>query len=78
MFGRCCCDEPAFAYGRRWRGRHHYGPPFWAARWGWEGGPHFDWPFAGPSKAERKEWLEAFKQHLEERLAEVNEELEKL
>jgi hypothetical protein len=47
-----------------------YGPPPWARYWGW--------PFAGPTKAERKEWLEAFKKHLEERLAEVNEELSQL
>jgi len=53
---------------RRW-GRA-FGPPPWAWRW--------SWPFAGPTKAERKEWLEALKKHLEERLAEVNEELSKL
>jgi len=68
----CCCywGEPEFSPGpmRRW-GRA-FGPPPWAWRW--------SWPFAGPTKAERKEWLEALKKHLEERLAEVNEELSKL
>lgn len=78
MRGRCCCDEPEFAYWRHWEGRRHFGPPPWAPRWGWERGQGFGWPFAGPTKAERKEWLKAFKQHLEERLADVNEELEKL
>ena len=31
-----------------------------------------------PGQSERKEWLEALKKHLEERLDEVNEELKKL
>lgn len=66
MWHYCCWDEPRFAPGPM-RG---YGPPPWAWHWGW--------PFAGPTKTERKEWLEAFKKHLEERLAEVNEELSKL
>ncbi len=80
MCSRCCCDEPEFAHGRHREGRRHFGPPPWASRGGWgsEGGPRFGWPFAGPTKAERKGWLETFKQHLEERLADVNEELEKL
>jgi len=71
---RCyCCDEPAAVHhGRHGWGRG-YGPPPWA----WEGGPYFGWPFAGPTKAERKEWLEALKKHLEERLADVSEELSK-
>ena len=57
-----------------WGYRKPYGPPPWweeeAPRWGW-------W-WGGPTKSERKEWLEALKKHLEERLEEVNEELKKL
>lgn len=78
MWHYCCCGEPEFTpgVGRGW-GRG-YGPPPWAwPRWG-ESGPRWGWPFAGPTKAERKEWLEAFKKHLEGRLADVNEELGKL
>jgi hypothetical protein len=44
---------------------------------GWTSGVDFIWPF-GPTKAQRRKWLEAFKQHLEEVLAEVNEELSKM
>lgn len=70
MCHHCCWDDPRFA-PRPMRGwMRGYGPPPWAWHWGW--------PFAGPTKTERKEWLEAFKKHLEERLAEVNEELSKL
>lgn len=70
MWHRCCWGEPEFAPGPMRGWMRGYGPPPWAWRWGW--------PFAGPTKAERKEWLEAFKKHLEERLADVNEELSKL
>ncbi len=57
-----------------------------AAGWGHEWAPHFGrahgggmgWSYGGPTKAERKEWLEGFKKHLEERLSDVNEELAEL
>jgi hypothetical protein len=53
------------------------------AGWGPEGAHHFGgggfgWDYGGPTKAERKEWLEAFKKHLEERLSDVNEEIGEL
>ncbi len=45
---------------------------------GYEDAPHFGWEaYGGPTKPERKEWLEALKKHLEERLSEVSEELAK-
>ncbi len=77
MCYRCDCGCQGEArFERHGRGRG-YGPPPWAGR-GWETGPGFGWPFGGPTKAERKESLEAFKKHLEERLADVNDELGKL
>ena len=48
------------------------------AGWGSERAPHLGWLYGGPTKSERKEWLEGFKKHLEERLSEVNEDLGKL
>ncbi len=45
---------------------------------GYEPEPHFGRLYGGPTKSERKEWLEGFKKHLEERLSEVNEDLSKL
>lgn len=74
--GYCCCQPEPVHHERHGWGRG-YGPPPWAWRWAWEGGPYAGWPFAGPTRAERKEWLEALKKHLEERLADVNEELSK-
>jgi hypothetical protein len=70
---RCCWDwQPEFALRER-----AYAPP-WAGRWWGQGGPRFGWPDAGPTKTERKEWLEALKKHLEERVADINEELSKV
>ncbi len=77
----CYWEGPGFAHGpgRRWK--WVFGVPPWA--WhvgvgvGWAGGVDFIWPF-GPTKAQRREWLEAFKKHLEEVLAEVNEELSQM
>ncbi len=59
-----------------WGYRKPYGPPPW-----WEEEaphPHWGWYWGGPTKSERKRWLEELKKHLEERLEEVNEELKKL
>jgi len=65
MWCRCCGDVPVFAP----RGRE-YGPPPWAWRWGS--------PFWEPTKAERREWLEAYKKRLQEHLTDVDDELSKL
>ncbi len=63
---RCCWDIVEWAPGR-----YEYGPPPWAGYWGG--------PFAEPpTKAERKEWLEARRERLQERLADVDDELSKL
>jgi len=83
MFGR------GYGYGRRggggwgrgrgW-GRWGAGPANWDAS-GWEPGISWNQPlsalFANVPPAERKSWLENFKQHLERRMSEVNEELSK-
>ena len=65
----CQCERgsPREGHGRHWRdGRFNAAPP-----WAWAvGGEYY-----GPTKAEYKASLEAFKQHLEQRLAEVSEEL---
>lgn len=61
-----CWHEPEFAPGPMRGWMRGYGPPPWA------------WCWYGPTKAERKEWLEALKKRLEERLADINEELSKL
>lgn len=73
MYGNCC--------GRRGHGAGYgsgrtagFGPAH-GSPWGGQFGGGFGYGFWGPTKPERKEWLEAFKKHLEERLAEVNEEL---
>jgi len=61
-----CCEEvvePAF-------GRRVYGPPPWVG--------YGDWPMVGPTKAERREWLEAHEKRLQERLADIEDELNKL
>lgn len=63
---QCWNDEPGPSFERGWARGGWYGPPP-SARFGWGG--------FGPTKAERKERLESFKKHLEERLAEVAEEL---
>jgi hypothetical protein len=61
----CCADISEFALERR------YGPPPWAGCWGG--------PFAEPpTKAEHKDWLEARRKRLQERLADVDDELSKL
>ena len=71
-------------FARRWGAGH--GPPPWAAQqWEQEAPPWasggYGWGFHPrwwqPSQAEHKEWLETIKKHLEARLAEVNEELNK-
>ena len=71
--GECCCDDtPAWAERRARGWGAGYGPPPWAGSgYGSEFGP----AWRQPGKAERKEWLESFKKHLEARLADVNEEL---
>ena len=63
-----------------WGYRKAYGHPPWSPWHGAEETPHprWGWSWGGPAKSERKEWLEALKKHLEERLDEVNEELKKL
>ncbi len=64
----CCCCADVTEFAPRERG---YGPPPWAGYWGG--------PFAEPpTKAERKEWLEARRKRLQERLADVDDELGKL
>ncbi len=67
---QCGCSGPREERGRHWRGsRFNAAPP-----WAWAvGGEYY-----GPTKAEYKTSLEAFKQHLEARLAEVGEELKAL
>lgn len=62
---RCCADVVESAPGGR-----VYGPPPWAG--------YGDWPVVGPTKAERREWLEAHKKRLQERLSDVDDELNKL
>ncbi len=67
---QCECSGP-----REGRGRHGRGGRFSAAPpWAWAVGDEY----YGPTKAEYKASLEAFKQHLEARLAEVGEELKAL
>lgn len=65
MWCSCCAEVPAFVP----RGRA-YGPSPWAWRWGS--------PFWEPTKAERREWLEAYKKRLQEQLADVDDDLGKL
>lgn len=81
MCRHCHWGEFRFVHGPG----HHWkwvfsGPP-WAwhvgVGMGWTSEMGFIWPF-GPTKAQRRRWLEAFKQHLEELLADVNEELSKM
>jgi len=84
MYGECCGCGEGRGHGRMGgEGRGEgYGPGRMAG-WGYEGAPHlggghgggFGWAYGGPTKAERKEWLEEFKKHLEERLSDVNEEI---
>jgi hypothetical protein len=66
-----CCGEH-----RHYRGGCCDDRSEWAERnargWGAGFGPAWQ-----PGKAERKEWLESLKRHLEARLADVNEELSK-
>jgi hypothetical protein len=59
-----CCEDVDLAPRRR-----VYGPPPWAGYWAW--------PVVGPTKAERREWLQAHKKRLQERLADIDEELSK-
>lgn len=68
----CQCEHGG---SREGRGRHGRGGRFAATPpWTWAvGGEYY-----GPTKAEYKASLEAFKQHLEARLAEVSEELKTL
>lgn len=74
---RHCCCESEFANAERgWE--RGYGPPPWAGWQDWERGPRHGWRYDEPTKAERKESLEVFKKHLEERLSDVSEELGKL
>lgn len=65
MSCRCCGEISESASGGR-----EYGPPAWAGRW--------DWLLGEPTKGERREWLEAYKKRLQERLADVDDELNKL
>jgi|YNPNPStandDraft_1061719.scaffolds.fasta_scaffold29528_2 hypothetical protein len=71
--GGCCDDMPEWAERRARRWGASFPPPWAGSGYGWEFGPMWQ-----PGKAERKEWLEALKKHLEARLADVNEELGKL
>ncbi len=69
----CQCGHGGRHEGRsqHWQGggRFNIAPP-----WAWAvGGEYY-----GPTKAEYKASLEAFRQHLEARLAEVSEELKAL
>lgn len=74
----CHCDcEPEFAHGGRGWSRG-YGPRSRSERRGCRCGYGYGWRYDEPTKAERKQDLEAFKKHLEERLADVNDELGKL
>ena len=79
MHGECCGGQGHGRMADRGYGECH-GPGHMAG-WGDEGMHHFGggfgWSYGGPTKAERKEWLEGFKKHLEERLSDVNEELGK-
>ncbi len=69
-----CCDDQSERAERNARGwGAGFGPPPWAGSgYGREFNPAWQ-----PGQAERKEWLESFKKHLEARLADVNEELGK-
>lgn len=83
-----------FGFGRFGRGKGRWGAPGWlrqAPWWGWsEAAPESAWHWgAGPGwrwqweaqqlpPAERREYLEAFKAHLEARLKEVNQALEEV
>ena len=68
-----------------WRRGEGFGPGRFAGR-GYVGAPYFGegygrdfaWGFGGPTKAERKEWLEELRKRLEERLSDVTEEIETL
>ncbi len=88
MYGTCCGGDCRQNRGRGWRygsgrdeflgsGRFGGWSPEMAHHFGGGYGGGFGWGH-GPTKAERKEWLENFKKHLEERLSDVNEEIEKL
>jgi hypothetical protein len=78
MSYRCCHDEAQFVAGggrgRGPHGRHDAGRGCGCGRAGSQQGQ----TGAGPDAATRKDHLEASRQHLEERLAAVNEELSNL
>ncbi len=72
----CCSERESAPAGRGWG--HGYGPRSRSERRGCRCGSGYGWRYDEPSDAERKQDLEAFKKHLEERLADVNAELGKL
>lgn len=53
-----------------------YGPPPWAGYW--EGCPCWCGAGAEPTRSERREELASEKRELEERLAEINKEIERV
>lgn len=79
-----------FGFGKSGRGGGRWGGPGWrrqgfwrgwpAAAQGWGGGPGYRWQWEAQQlpPAERREYLEAFKAHLEARLDEVNQALSAL
>lgn|GEM_PF-1989643 len=69
----CGCESEFASTCHGWG--HGYGSREWAGR---GCGHHGGWRHVEPTPEERKEALEAFKKHLEERLADVNDELGKL
>lgn len=85
MHGDCGCygagwgheSGPGAGLGRGYGRASRRGRGSWGPAWGFEEGPGYGWHLGGPTKTERREWLEALKKHLEERLAEVEEELTK-
>jgi len=89
MYGSCCGDGHDQGRGHGRMGGSGHGECHGTGRFGgwspkegaypFEGayGGGFGWGY-GPTKAERKQWLEEFKKHLEERLSDVNEEIAKL
>lgn len=73
MWSGCCCYGPGLAAGWKREWERGYGPPprtCWEPSWGLRS----DWP----TRTEYKERLEAFRKHLEDRLADIDEELKGL